>query len=100
MPPTTLVLFYQGNSVGTPVAFGDGLRCVSGTLIRLATRTSSGGASTIGYGVPGDPSVSSLGSVPAGGRTLYYDVLYRNSAAYCTSGNENMTNAIRVTWFP
>jgi N-acetylmuramoyl-L-alanine amidase len=98
LPPTASTLFFQGTDRvnggdGTP--FGDGLRCVSGSVLRLATRTASGGAVTLGG--PGDARVSVLGAVPVGA-TRHYQAWYRNSALFCTSATFNLSNGVSVPW--
>jgi hypothetical protein len=70
-------LYFQGTTQiagGAGVAFGDGLRCAGGTLIRLGTKTNAGGASQ--FPGAGDPSVSAQGLVTTSG-VRAYQVLYR-----------------------
>jgi hypothetical protein len=77
--------------------FGDGLRCASGTVIRLKTVTNVGGASQ--YPEAGDPSVSVRGLVTAPSiRT--YQCWYRNAAAFCTASTFNLSNGVQVQWTP
>jgi hypothetical protein len=77
------------------VAFGDGLRCVGGTMVRLATKAASGGSAT--FPGAGDPALSVRGLTPAGSGTLaWYQVHYRNVASYCTSAAFNLSNGWRV----
>lgn len=101
LPPQTVALFFQGTALvaqggGTP--FGDGVRCVQGGVIRLGQRASTAGVARVGEGIPGDPSLSSTGSIPPGGATRWYQAWYRNVAPFCTSATFNTTNALRVTW--
>jgi len=102
MPPNSTCLYFQGSakqSSGNGAPFGDGLRCASGSIIRLGTKTNSGtGTST--YPGAGDPSVSVRGFVPAVGGSDYYQVWYRNSAAYCTASTFNLTNGYELYWQP
>jgi len=102
MPPTATTLYFQGTvAVNTQagVPFGDGLRCVGGSVIRLGSRTNSGGAS--GYGAQlGDTPISLYGAIPAAGGTWYYQAWYRNAASFCTDSTFNLTNALAVTWRP
>jgi hypothetical protein len=96
-------LLFQGPSVqasGLGSAFGDGLLCVSGTVIRLIGRSASGGVITYGRAVPGDPALSVAGSVPAGGATVFYQVWYRDNPVFCTPAAYNMTNGVGVVWQP
>src|SRR6185369_3471343 len=41
---TALSIVLQGNTLIAPVAFGDGVRCVGGTLKRLYVHNAAGGA--------------------------------------------------------
>jgi len=98
--PNSSALYFQGTAVagaGSGTAFGDGLRCAAGTVIRLATRTNALSASSYPQGA--DPAISIRGLVPAGG-TRVYQVWYRNAAAFCTPNTFNLTNAAQVTWAP
>jgi hypothetical protein len=102
MPATASALYFQGTSQiagGAGIAFGDGLRCVTGSIVRLGTRVNSGGSST--YGVSqGDVPVSVRGGVPIGGGTFYYQVWYRNAASFCTAATFNLTNGLEISWAP
>ena len=102
MPPNSSCLYFQGSakqSSGLGAAFGDGLRCAGGTVIRLATKTNnSSGTSTY----PGffDQSVSVKGNLSFFGGTRYYQCWYRNAAAYCTTSTFNVSNGYQVDWRP
>jgi hypothetical protein len=87
-------LYFQGTSQ-ISAAFGDGLRCAGGTVIRLGTKTNVGGASQ--YPTAGNPSISVKGAVTAPG-TRTYQTWYRNAAAFCTPSTFNLTNGILITW--
>ncbi len=100
LPAMAPCLFFQGTSqsnggAGSP--FGDGLRCVAGTVVRLATKSASGGVASY----PGalDPPISVRGSVPANS-TRYYQAWYRNAAAFCTSAPFNLSQGVAVQWTP
>ena len=102
MPPGSTVLFFQGTSkvaAGGGAVFGDGLRCVSGSVIRLGTKTNSAGGSA-SYPTGADADVSVRGNIPAGGGTRYYQAWYRNAATYCTAVTFNLTNAYELSWRP
>jgi|688.fasta_scaffold01132_44 hypothetical protein len=102
---TTILL--QGNALagaGAGVAFGQGVRCVGGTLKRLYVRSPGG---TGGISVPqvGDNSVSAqsalLGDVIAPGSTRYYMAYYRDPIVLggcAASATFNATNALSVAW--
>jgi hypothetical protein len=86
------------------VIFGDGLRCVGGSLKRLYSKPASAGVVYAPH--PGDPSITArsaaLGDpIPSGG-TRYYMTYYRDpSATFCASppgGTFNASNAISIVW--
>ncbi|MBI5363176.1 MAG: hypothetical protein HZA53_08355 [Planctomycetes bacterium] len=101
VPATTSVLFFQGTGMteSGPLMSGDGLICVGGTIIRIATRAANGGVAT--YPQTGhDIDLSVRGAIPAAGGTRYYQGWYRNAASFCTPATYNYTNAIRLIWAP
>ncbi len=103
LPPTSFALFYQGTGVvqnGFGATYGDGLRCVAGSTIRLGNRSVAGGIVAFGAGQGSDPLVSVRGQVPPSGATRYYQVWYRNAANYCSLATVNLTNGFRVVWSP
>ena len=94
--PNSNALYFQGTTqIGA--AFGDGVRCAGGTVIRLGTKLNSAGASQ--YPAPGDLSVSVRGNITAPG-VRNYQAWYRNAAAFCTASTFNLTNGVSVTWTP
>ncbi len=101
LPATAPALYFQGTTriaggVGAP--FGDGLRCAGGSVSRLGTKTSAAGASS--YPEAGDRRVSVQGTIPAAGGLRFYQVWYRNAAAFCTAATFNLTNGLEVSWTP
>jgi hypothetical protein len=101
LPATAAALFFQGTSSiggGLGSSFGDGIRCAGGSIVRLGTKTASGGTVSFGHGVGSDPNISVKGQVPAGGVTRYYQAWYRNAAAYCTPATFNLTNGLAIGW--
>ncbi len=97
--PDGTCLYFQGTThvnAGLGAPFGDGLRCVAGTVVRLGTKTNVGGASQ--YPGPGDLPVSVRGGIVAAGTARMYQVWYRNVAAFCTADTSNLTDALRVVW--
>jgi Tol biopolymer transport system component len=99
--PTTGVLFVQSGTsftTATAPAFGDGVRCVGGNILRLTTRIATADAALLG--VAQDARVSALGHLTSAGGTRYYQACYRNTLPYCTSATLNSTNSIRVDWVP
>ncbi len=98
--PNSSALYFQGSasqSGGAGAVFGDGLRCATGTIIRLATKSNSGGFSS--YPVFPDLSVAVRGQCMPG-NLRFYQVWYRNAAAFCTTSTFNLTNGVSVTWLP
>ncbi len=96
--PNSSALYFQGTmqqSGGLGVAFGDGLRCAGGTIVRLGTKSNVAGASQ--YPTVGDPTVSVRGLVMTPG-TRVYQVWYRNAAAFCTASTFNLSNGLSVVW--
>jgi hypothetical protein len=101
MPATASALYFQGTTQaggGAGTAFGDGLRCAGGAVIRLGTKTNAGGTSS--YPAAGDASISIRGAVPAPATTRTYQAWYRNAAAFCTVDTFNLTNGLSVEWIP
>jgi len=106
--PTALSIVLQGTGwVPGGLVFGQGVRCLDGTLKRLYTKTASGGAITAPDFGLGNPQVSvrsaALGDpIPAGG-TRYYLVYYRDGVILggCPFGSSfNTTQTGRVVWWP
>jgi hypothetical protein len=103
--PHALSIFLQGDADLSPgVVFGDGVRCVGGTLKRLYSKNAVGGV--VSAPGPGDPSISSrsatLGDPIAPGSSRSYQVYYRDpNLAFCPSpmGDAwNVSSANRVVW--
>lgn len=89
-------LYFQGTSfVFAQLGYGDGLRCVTGAITRLGTRTNVGGTSQ--YPAGGGLPVSVRGGVTAPG-TRTYQVSYRDAQNYCTSATFNATNGLAIAW--
>jgi len=97
--PDSSALYFQGTNAfawGAGSAFGDGLRCAGGAVIRLRAVENVAGASQ--YPRPGDPPITAFQWV--GPSTNIYQVWYRNAASFCTSSTFNLTNAVIVWWGP
>ncbi len=98
--PDSSALYFQGTmqvNGGMGAAFGDGLRCAGGSVVRLKPVTNAGGSSH--YPAAGDPPVSVRGQIAAPG-TFEYQVWYRNAASFCTSATFNLSNGLSLTWIP
>lgn len=101
LPPGSLALCFQGDaqeSAGAGIALGDGLRCVSGAVLRLGSRNALAGAMSFGYGNVSDPAVSVRGQIPPSGGVRHYQVWYRNAASFCTGETFNLTNGLTLAW--
>jgi len=96
--PDSSALYFQGTTSaagGAGAAFGDGLRCASGSVTRLGTKTNVAGVSQ--YPAAGDVPISVLGGL-APGDVRVYQVWYRNAATFCTADTFNLTNGLQLTW--
>jgi hypothetical protein len=101
MLSTALNIYLQGDALaGNGVTFGDGIRCVSGQLLRIGVKTAVHGQSQ--YPGVGDLSVSAkssaLGAPIPVGAIRYYQTYYRDAnLSFCPVGF-NVTSAVRVVW--
>lgn len=99
--PNGPCLYFQGSAQlggGNGIVFGDGLRCVGGTIVRLGIKTNVGGASQ--YPDVGDTPIATK-APPSPPQTCYNQVWYRDSAAgFCTAAVFNLTNGRSATWIP
>ena len=101
---SALCIFFQARSVlASPVAFGDGARCIGGTLERIGLKTATTGSAR--YPGIGDPSISArsagLGDPIQPGTDRYYQVHYRDvDPAFCNPAPAtfNASNAVMVRW--
>ena len=104
--PTATSIVLQGNVLNANgIAFGQGVRCVGGTLKRLYAKAASGGSITAPGA--GDPSVSARSAAlsdPIGaGSTRWYAVYYRDPVVLggCSAGSTfNITQTQEITWAP
>jgi hypothetical protein len=95
LPALAPALFFQGTAQvngGAGAVFGDGLRCVGGTIVRLGIRTASGGVATIG------PGLAAHGGWSAG-QNVFFQCWYRNVSGPCGS-RFNLSNGRSVTFAP
>jgi hypothetical protein len=104
--PTVTCIFLQGD---TPIAagavFGDGLRCVGGSLKRLYVKSTDANGTVSAPG-PGNPSITArsamAGDTISPGTQRYYQIWYRDSdLGFCPSptGNAwNVTAGVVVHW--
>jgi hypothetical protein len=90
-PPGTMGLFFGANNALTATAFGDGLRCVGGNVIRLGIVPTSAAGTAASTG-----TISTLEGL-APGQLRRYQVWYRNLAGPCGNGC-NTSNALAIQW--
>jgi len=87
--PTALVIRGASLDPAAPVVFGDGLRCVSVPVVRLAATFASGGSSTHSFGHSG----------AVGSGTFMYQVWFRNTpAGFCTPDAFNLSSGRSIDW--
>ena len=103
--PTATSVLLQGSVVSNGAVFGQGVRCVSGTLKRLYQATAVAGS--ISVPPPAGPSVSArsaaLGDVLGSGAVRSYAVYYRDPIVLggCPAASSfNVTQTGQVTWLP
>ena len=104
-PSTALTIFFQGDqSLAGGIVFGDGIRCVSGRIVRLGSMTAVSGIAV--YPGVGNPSITARsaarGNPIAHGSVRGYQAWYRDDdPAFCGSpvgGTWNVSNALSITW--
>ena len=98
MPASSTCIYLQGDALDD-VAFGDGVRCVGGTLVRLRAKANAAGASQF----PDTNDTITLshrgGVVPGSGAVRWYQTYYRNAAtSFCPTATFNVTSGWRVIW--
>ena len=95
-------VFLQGTTLIAPLPFGDGLRCVGGTLKRLAVKSAVNGA--VDYPAAGELPITQrsaqLGDPIASGSDRHYQTYYRDpDTSFCPTGSTyNITNSVTVHW--
>jgi hypothetical protein len=104
--PTATSVFLQGTTqIPSGLPFGQGVRCVGGTLSRLYVHNALAGTVSAPVGTDSSISVRSaaLGHVIAPDETLYYMVYYRDPIVLggCPmTATFNATEALAITWSP
>jgi hypothetical protein len=104
--PTATSIVLQGNALNASGAvFGQGVRCATGVLKRLYTKTASAGSITAPNFGAGDPTVSTrssaLGDTIAAGQSRWYLVYYRDPVVLggCPSASTfNATQTMQIAW--
>jgi len=106
--PTAASFLLQGTAeIAAGAVYGQGVRCVTGTLRRLYNRSAVGGSITVPDVAAFDPSVSArsaaLGFPIQAGESRWYLVAYRDPLVLggCSPVSTfNATQTGRVTWSP
>jgi hypothetical protein len=106
--PTALSLLLQGTSTSTSGAvYGQGVRCVAGTLKRLFDHNASAGIVTLPDFAAGDPTISArsaaVGNPILAGQSRWYLVYYRDPIVLggCpASSTFNSGPTMRADWGP
>lgn len=96
--PDSAALYMQGDARangGVGRSFGDGLLCVGGSLVRIASLTNASGGSR--FPADSTSSVSRPGGIFAP-CVRHYQIWYRDAAPYCTPAIFNATNGVSVEW--
>ena len=106
-PTATSVLLQGTSSLAAGAVYGQGVRCVGGTLKRLFTESASGGSITAPNFGAGDPTVSARsaakGNPISAGQSRWYLVFYRDPTVLggCPSSSTfNATQTGQITWSP
>jgi hypothetical protein len=88
--PASIVIRGTTIDAGSPVVFGDGLRCVGAPVVRLGATFASGGSSTHTFGH----------GAMAGSGDFYYQLWFRNiPIMYCDpSAAFNLSNGQTLNW--
>lgn len=96
--PTTANTLLFCSQAPALVTFGDGVRCVGGSITRLGIQTASGGVDVRGPGLYG--VACAAGACWQSGETWYFQTWFRNAPAYCTAATFNLTNGMQVVFTP
>lgn len=91
-----------GPAVAAGVAFGDGVTCTGGSLLRLRSVPFPPGLASVASFPDATETVSlstRSGTAPGSGAVMQYGALYRNSAAgFCPPATFNTGNTLQLTW--
>lgn len=106
-PPNVISVLLQGNQLIAPAVFGDGLRCVGGSLKRLVIANASA-TGALDLPLNGALSISArsalLGDALAPGNVRGYQLYYRDpDPAWCPApqgSTYNISNAVEIIWKP
>lgn len=101
-----LCITLQGSNAVIPVRFGDGARCIGGTLKRLFVQNATGGAAvsppTGALSISAQSAV--LGDIVSAGMLRHIQIYYRDSSSsFCPAplgSTFNISNGVTVKWGP
>ncbi|MFN0242932.1 MAG: hypothetical protein ACKVWV_08590 [Planctomycetota bacterium] len=93
----------KGNATtAAGIASGDGVRCVSGDLVRFGGHNAGTNGAPLGiWTYPNDVQTVpvSVATAQAAGATAHYQLFYRNAAAnFCSAATTNLSNALAIDW--
>jgi hypothetical protein len=97
---TGTALFFQSTgqlALGLGSSFGDGLLCVTGTVVRLGVVGAVGGTALLPNNSAPVP-IGIVGGPIASGSTRYYQCWYRDALPYCQPTTFNTTPGLAVNW--
>ncbi len=99
--PTSSGIFLQGSAtINAGVTFGEGIRCVGGTLKRLYIQSAVAGGASAPTLL--DPPISvrsaALGDPIPPAATRYYQRYYRDPHPIFCPGGFNVTNGVSIVW--
>jgi hypothetical protein len=105
--PSTLAVLFQGTPQNVTLMYGDGIRCIGGTLKRPFKMTPANALTlTIPSASSTPPSPATLSSQSAVkgdplsiGSVRGYQLVYRDNGGPCGTGF-NATNGIKIVWAP
>lgn len=105
--PSTLAVLFQGSIANPVLMYGDGIRCIGGTLKRPFKMTPANAASLVipsASSTPPSPATLSSQSAVKGdplsvGSVRGYQLVYRDNGGPCGTGF-NATNGVKVIWAP
>jgi len=99
LPPFVPILLFQGTTTSSGFAYGDGLLCTGGSIIRFGVKFSSA-AGSAAWPSGADLQISAFGGVPLAGGIREYQAYFRDAINFCTSATFNLTQGVEVLWLP
>lgn len=97
-PGSSILIVQSDHSTTYGTVFGDGLRCVTGSLVRIRQTQADPAGGFRNYPNLGETPISILGGIPPSGGYRAYQVWYRTVQSFCPNAAFNMTNAVGVYW--